>query len=38
MAQFYNTGEDIYTYSVSPHRVNICFTTQMAQFPHTGED
>ena len=25
----------IHTYSVSPHRVNICFTTQMAQFYHT---
>ena len=25
-------------YSVSPHRVNICFTTQMSQFYHTGED
>ena len=27
----------IYIYSVSPHRVNICFTIQMAQFNHTGE-
>ena len=27
----------IHTYSVSPHRVNICFTTQMAQFYHTRE-
>ena len=27
----------IYIYSVSPHRVNICFTIQMAQFDHTGE-
>ena len=27
----------IYMYSVSPHRVNICFTTQIAQFYHTGE-
>ena len=28
---------DIHIYSVSPHRVNICITTQMAQFNHTGE-
>ena len=27
----------IHIYSVSPHRVNICFTTQMAQFYHIGE-
>ena len=27
----------IHICSVSPHRVNICFTAQMAQFCHTGE-
>ena len=27
----------IHICSVSPHRVNICFTAQMAQFYHTGE-
>ena len=27
----------IHIYSVSPHRVNICITTQMVQFYHTGE-
>ena len=27
----------IYIYSVSPHRDNICFTTQIAQIYHTGE-